>query len=68
MRIKPANQPLTVRPKEAAQMLGVGLSTFWLRVKTDPDFPQLIKLSPKICVMRVADLEAYVTGKAEGEK
>jgi predicted DNA-binding transcriptional regulator AlpA len=68
MRIKPANQPLTVRPKEAAQMLGVGLSTFWLRVKTDPDFPQLIKLSPKICVMRVADLEAYVTGKAEGAK
>jgi predicted DNA-binding transcriptional regulator AlpA len=68
MRIKPANQPLTVRPKEAAQMLGVGLSTFWLRVKTDPDFPQLIKLSPKVCVVRIADLEAYVTGKAEGAK
>ncbi len=68
MRIKPANSPVSVRPKEAAQMLGIGLSTFWLRVKTDPDFPPLIKLSPRTCVVRTADLEAYVTGKAEGAK
>lgn len=63
------NVALTVRPKRAAEMLGIGLSTFWDRVRTDSDFPELIKLSPKICVMRVADLEGYVTRKsARGRK
>ena len=55
---------ITVRPKEGAAILGIGLSTFWLRAKTDPDFPQLIKLSPKTVVVRLADLDAYVAAKA----
>jgi prophage regulatory protein len=55
---------ITVRPREAAAILGIGLSTFWLRAKTDPDFPKIFKLSPKTTVVRRRDLEAYVTTKA----
>lgn len=63
------NIAITVRPKRAAEMLGIGLSTLWDRVRTDEDFPELIKLSPKVCVMRVADLEDYVTAKStRGQK
>jgi predicted DNA-binding transcriptional regulator AlpA len=54
-----------LRPREAADALGVGLSTFWLKAKTDPDFPPLIKLGPKATVVREADLAAYVDKKAK---
>ncbi|MBA2964990.1 MULTISPECIES: helix-turn-helix transcriptional regulator [Ramlibacter] len=57
-----------LRPREAAQALGIGLSTFWLKAKTDPDFPQLISLGPKATVVREADLEAYVEKKAQAGK
>ena len=53
-----------LRPREAAEALGIGLSTFWLKAKTDPDFPALISLGPKATVVREADLEAYVEKKA----
>jgi prophage regulatory protein len=59
-----ANRIITVRPREAAALLGIGLSTFWLRAKTDPDFPRLIRLSPKTTVVRREDLENYVAAKA----
>lgn len=53
-----------LRPRQAAEALGIGLSTFWLKAKTDPDFPPLISLGPKATVVREADLEAYVERKA----
>ena len=53
-----------LRPRQAADALGIGLSTFWLKVKTDPDFPQLIRLSPQCTVVRESDLEEYVNRKA----
>jgi predicted DNA-binding transcriptional regulator AlpA len=53
-----------LRPREAAEALGIGLSTFWAKAKTDPDFPPLISLGPKATVVREADLEAYVEKKA----
>lgn len=57
-----------LRPREAAQALGIGLSTFWLKAKTDPDFPPLISLGPKATVVREADLEAYVEKKAAASR
>jgi prophage regulatory protein len=53
-----------LRPSEAAEALGIGLSTFWLKARTDPDFPPVIPLGPKTSVVREADLEAYVEKKA----
>jgi predicted DNA-binding transcriptional regulator AlpA len=55
-----------LRPRQAAEALGIGLSTFWLKAKTDADFPPLIRLGPKATVVREADLEAYVQKKADG--
>lgn len=53
-----------LRPRQAADALGIGLSTFWLKAKTDPDFPQLINLGPKCTVVREQDLVDYVNKKA----
>lgn len=57
-----------LRPRQAAEALGIGLSTFWLKAKTDPDFPPLISLGPKATVVREADLEAYMGIKAEASR
>ena len=52
------------RIKQAAQYLGMGESTLWRKAKTDPDFPQPIKLSERVTAWRVADLEAYIERQA----
>lgn len=54
-----------LRPKDAAKMLGIGLSTFWVWAKKDPDFPPLVKLSTRCTAVRVSDLQAYVDRKSE---
>lgn len=59
------NNPLVVRPQKAANILGISLSSFWLKAKSDPDFPTLIKLSPRTTVVRLSDLEKYITAKAK---
>lgn len=55
---------ITVRPRAAADILGIGLSTFWLKVKTDPKFPKVIKLAPRTAVVRLSDLQAYIDQKS----
>ncbi len=55
---------ITVRPREGAQILGIGLSTFWLKAKTDPDFPKIIHLGPRTAVVRVSDIHAYINTRA----
>lgn len=57
-----------LRPRQAADALGIGLSTFWLKAKTDPDFPTLINLGPKCTVVRESDLVDYVDKKASAAK
>lgn len=57
-----------LRPRQAADALGIGLSTFWLKTKTDPDFPPVIRLGPRCSVVREQDLAAYVDKKAEATK
>lgn len=51
---------LLYRPKQAAEALGIGLSTFWELAKNDKRFPSLIKLGPRVTAVRAADLAAYV--------
>lgn len=57
-----------LRPRQAADALGIGLSTFWLKTKTDPDFPPVIRLGPKCSIVREQDLIAYVDKKAAATK
>jgi prophage regulatory protein len=49
-----------LRPREVADALGIGLSTFWLKAKTDPDFPVLISLGARTTVVEEQDLQAYM--------
>lgn len=52
-----------LRPRQAAAVLGIGVSTFWLKARTDPEFPPVFPLGPKTSVVSEADLEAYVAKK-----
>ena len=58
------------RPDEAlldmydlTDWLGMGLSTGWHRLKTDPDFPKPIRLSAKCTRFRVGDVRSYIASK-----
>lgn len=53
-------QPLNnLRPKEASQYLGIGLSTVWLYVKQGK--LTSIKLSPRVTIFKRQDLDNFVT-------
>ena len=53
-----------LRPEAGAKKLGVSKAKFWLLAKEDPDFPELIKLSPRCTIVREDELDAYVDKKA----
>lgn len=56
-----------VRPKQAAEFIGIGLSTLWHKAKHDPDFPKPTKLGPRTTVWFTADLADYLNKMAGGE-
>ena len=49
----------SVRPKAAAELLGIGLSTFWRFAKERADFPKPRKLSARCTVFDLAELIAW---------
>lgn len=49
-----------LRPKDAAELLGVGESTFWRWAKDRPDFPEPIRLSARMTVFSRNDLMRWV--------
>lgn len=63
----PEGRGRTMRPARAAEMLGLGLSTFWRYAKIDPDFPRPIKLSPRCTVFYEGDLKSWVERKIDRE-
>ena len=46
----------SLRPKEAARFLGIGLSTFWEWTKTRPDFPPLRRLGTRCTIVDADEL------------
>lgn len=40
-------------------LAGIAVSTAWRRAKTEPKFPQPIRLSPKCTRFRVGDIRAF---------
>lgn len=48
----------SARPKQAAEIIGVAVPTFW-RYTRRPDFPKLRKLSPRCTVVDVDELIAW---------
>ncbi|WP_175837303.1 helix-turn-helix transcriptional regulator [Burkholderia anthina] len=49
-----------LRPNQAAEKLGIGVSTLWLRAKNDADFPKPVKLSTCTTIFIEAELDAYL--------
>lgn len=49
----------SARPKVAADLLGVGVSTFWRWAKERPGFPKARKLSSRCTVFDVSELVAW---------
>jgi prophage regulatory protein len=49
----------SVRPKQAAEMLGVGSATIWRWIKERPDFPQPRRLSARCTVFDSRELLAW---------
>lgn len=54
----------SLRPKEAANLLGIGVSTFWRWTKERPDMPVGRKLSARVTVFERAKLLAWRDAQA----
>ncbi len=55
----------SARPKVAAHLLGVGVSTLWRWVKEREDFPKARKLSSSCTVFDVQELMAWRDAQAK---
>lgn len=53
------NQPKSVRPKDAAPLLGIGVATFWRYAKERHDFPKPRRLSARCTVFDIDELLAW---------
>lgn len=60
MSVATTPQRRTLRPAPMAQKLSMGLSTMWLKAKTDPAFPKPFKLSPRITVFFEDEADQYL--------
>jgi prophage regulatory protein len=49
-----------LRPKAAAQKLGIGLSTLWLKVSKDPEFPRPVKLGEGTTVFLEQEIDGWL--------
>lgn len=49
-----------LRPAKAAEKLGMGLSTLWLKAKNEPNFPKPFKAGPRITLFLEQELDAYL--------
>jgi predicted DNA-binding transcriptional regulator AlpA len=58
--MQPISKPLYVRPGSLKELTGIARSTALQMEKEDPEFPKRIKLSPKITVWKVSELEKYI--------
>jgi predicted DNA-binding transcriptional regulator AlpA len=46
-------------PRQTCKACDFSMSTFWRRVKTDPDFPKPVYVSPKMPRIIKGEREAY---------
>lgn len=63
-RANAINTLKSARPKDAASLLGVGVSTFWRWAKERQDFPKARKLSRSCTVFDVQELMAWRDAQA----
>lgn len=56
------------RPKQAAELLGIGTATLWRWIKEKPGFPQPIHLSVRCSVIPGDELIAWRDAQARREQ
>ncbi|MEJ5126504.1 AlpA family phage regulatory protein [Comamonas sp. MYb21] len=49
----------SIRPKAAAEFLGIGVSTLWRWSKDRSDFPKARKLGPRCTVFSIIELQNW---------
>ncbi len=49
-----------LRPARTAEKLDIGLSSLWLKCKSDPAFPKPFKLSARTTVFFEDEIDAYL--------
>ena len=54
-------QKINYRPKEAAQYLGVGLSTIWLYIRQNKIKTK--KISDRVTIISKSDLDSFISGQ-----
>ena len=59
-----ASHAQSYRPKQAAELLGIGTATLWRWVKSRPDFPRPIRLSARCTVIPGDQLIAWRDAQA----
>lgn len=59
------SQTQSVRPKQGAALLGIGVATFWRWCKDRQDFPKPRKLSARCTVFDAGELIAWRDAQAE---
>ncbi|WP_016954924.1 helix-turn-helix domain-containing protein [Catenovulum agarivorans] len=52
-----------LRLKDAASYLNISLTSLWRICQNDPLAPPKIRITSRCCVMRKADLDAYLESK-----
>lgn len=52
-----------LRVPDVAAFLGCGVATVWRRTKDDPTFPRPIKLSERVTVWKLSEIEAWVESR-----
>jgi hypothetical protein len=55
--------PIFLRIKDLARMQNVCVRTVWRQAAADPDFPPLIKHSPRRTVIEAAAFDRYLNSK-----
>lgn len=50
---------ISLRPKNAAEYLGIGRATLWRWVKERPDFPKPRRLSARCTIFDITELDAW---------
>jgi predicted DNA-binding transcriptional regulator AlpA len=60
IRNQTAEAVAALRPKAAAQYLGMGESTLWRLAKDDPKFPKGRKITPRLTVFVRTELDDYL--------
>ncbi|MBS4038919.1 MAG: AlpA family phage regulatory protein [Hydrogenophaga sp.] len=56
------------RPKQAAELLGIGTATLWRWIRERQDFPKPIRLSPRCTVLDGAELIAWRDAQGKDAK